>query len=118
MREATLTQRENEVAELLAWGATKKEVAQKLYVSVRTVENHARNIYEKSGVTKASELAAWWFCSKFGISMDLNPMKRRLTAWMMVAVLMVGMMNGQDIQRTRTMTRTARVTRVARRGEG
>ena len=29
-----MTQRENEVAELLAWGATKKEVAQKLYVSV------------------------------------------------------------------------------------
>jgi DNA-binding CsgD family transcriptional regulator len=117
MREATLTQRENEVAELLAWGATKKEVAQRLYVSVRTVENHARNIYEKSGVTKASELAAWWFCMKFGISFDLNPMKRRAVAWMMLALITFGMSQGQDIQRARAVTRTARVTRVMRRVE-
>lgn len=111
MREATLTQRENEVAELLAWGATKKEVAQRLFVSVRTVENHARNIYEKSGVTKASELAAWWFCMKFGISFDLNPMRRRAVAWMMLALVAFGMSQGQDMQRVRTMTRTVRVTR-------
>lgn len=117
MREATLTKREEQVAELLAWGATKKEIAQRLYVSVRTVENHARNIYEKARITKASELSAWWFCMKFGISFDLNPMKRRAVAWMMLALITFGMSQGQDIQRARTVTRTARVTRVMRRGE-
>ena len=35
---ATLTKRENEVTKLIAWGATKKEVAQKLFISERTVE--------------------------------------------------------------------------------
>lgn len=40
---ATLTKRESEVTRLIAWGATKKEVAQKLFISERTVENHARN---------------------------------------------------------------------------
>ena len=42
---AELTKRENEVAELLAWGAAKKEVADRLFISTRTVENTARNIY-------------------------------------------------------------------------
>lgn len=35
---ALLSKRETQVAELLAWGASKKEVASKLFVSTRTVE--------------------------------------------------------------------------------
>lgn len=45
--EAGLTQRETQIAELLAWGAAKKEVADRLSISPRTVENTARNIYSK-----------------------------------------------------------------------
>ena len=40
---AELSRRENEVAELLAWGASKKEVADKLFISTRTVENTAHS---------------------------------------------------------------------------
>lgn len=39
--EAGLTQRETQIAELLAWGAAKKEVADRLSISPRTVENTA-----------------------------------------------------------------------------
>ena len=42
-----LSRRETEVAHLLAWGASKKEVADILFISTRTVENTARNIYAK-----------------------------------------------------------------------
>ena len=56
---AELSRRENEVAELLAWGASKKEVADKLFISTRTVENTARNIYAKTGIQKATELCVW-----------------------------------------------------------
>jgi DNA-binding NarL/FixJ family response regulator len=51
---AKLTSRETEIAELFAWGAAKKEVADRLNVSERTVENHARNIYEKTGCGKVT----------------------------------------------------------------
>ena len=54
--EAGLTQRETQIAELLAWGAAKKEVADRLSISPRTVENTARNIYSKIGIQKATEL--------------------------------------------------------------
>lgn len=47
---AELSPREGEIAELLAWGASKKEVADKLFISARTVENTARNIYQKIGI--------------------------------------------------------------------
>lgn len=77
---ALLSKRETQVAELLAWGASKKEVASKLFVSTRTVENTARNIYAKLGIQKATELCVWWFCTKCGVPVSLDPLKRAFTA--------------------------------------
>lgn len=110
---ATLTKREAEIAELLAWGATKKDVANHLFVSERTVENHARNIYEKTGVTKINELSAWWFCTTFHISFDLSPLKRRAIATCLLLLVVYQMsVNADSIiraSRTRTAMRTCRV---------
>lgn len=78
--EAGLTQRETEIAELLAWGAAKKEVADRLDISTRTVENTARNIYSKIGIQKATELCVWWFCTRCGVSLELSPLKRTIIA--------------------------------------
>ena len=66
-KDAELTKREAQIAELLAWGESKKEVADRLYIAERTVENHTRSIYEKTGVQKATELCVWWFCNAFHI---------------------------------------------------
>lgn len=76
----TLSKRESEIAELIAWGATKKEVANQLFRSPRTIEATVRNIYSKTGVTKANELSAWYFCTHFNISFELSPLKRSLVA--------------------------------------
>ena len=45
----TLTKRESEIAELFAWGASKKDIANRLFVSERTVENHTRNRKDSVG---------------------------------------------------------------------
>ena len=42
-----LTDRENEVLGLLVQGKTKKEIAELLFLSYHTVDNHIRNIYSK-----------------------------------------------------------------------
>jgi DNA-binding NarL/FixJ family response regulator len=55
----TLTGREQEVLDLLARGHTNKNIAQALFLSVRTVEAHLRNIYGKLGVTSRTEAALW-----------------------------------------------------------
>lgn len=85
-KDAELTPRETEVAELLAWGAAKKEVADQLFISVRTVENTARNIYEKIGIQKATELCVWWFCTHCGVSFDLSPIKRKIVS---IAIILI-----------------------------
>ncbi len=83
---ADLTRRETQIAELLAWGAAKKEVADLLSISPRTVENTARNIYQKIGIQKATELCVYWFCAKCGVSPSLDPLKR---AFIALALLLV-----------------------------
>ncbi|MFF3767053.1 LuxR C-terminal-related transcriptional regulator [Streptomyces sp. NPDC001922] len=53
----SLTVREREVSALVAAGLTNQEVADRLSVSVRTVENHLHRTYGKLGITARSELA-------------------------------------------------------------
>ncbi|MHB1005971.1 MAG: LuxR C-terminal-related transcriptional regulator [Chloroflexota bacterium] len=50
-----LSEREQEILSFLADGLTNKAIAQKLYLSVRTVEAHLRNIYSKIGVRSRLE---------------------------------------------------------------
>lgn len=77
---ATLSRRETQIAELLAWGAAKKEVADLLHISPRTVENTARHIYEKVGIQKATELCVYWFCAKCGVDPQRDPLRRAAIA--------------------------------------
>ena len=45
--ESVLSKREEEVLQLIAEGASTTEVAQQLFISVKTVKNHLASIYEK-----------------------------------------------------------------------
>ena len=56
--EERLSTRELEVAEAVAMGLSNKQLAATLHISVRTVENHMRSIFEKLGVTTRTRLAA------------------------------------------------------------
>lgn len=54
-----LTPREVEVLGLLALGYMNPEIAEKLVLSVRTVETHRANIQRKTGLTTRAELIAY-----------------------------------------------------------
>lgn len=117
---ATLTKRETQIAELIAWGLTKKEVAEKLFISPRTVENTARSIYEKTGVTKANELSAWYFCSRFKISLDMSPLRRGVVAVGLLLLLIQREIipNNDEMVRVRTRTVQVRAGRARGRRDG
>jgi DNA-binding NarL/FixJ family response regulator len=53
-----LTKREREVVTLVVAGNSTKEIAQRMYLSPRTVENHLHHAYVKLGVTDRATLAA------------------------------------------------------------
>ena len=54
-----LTSREHEVAALLTEGLSNAEVADRLYISVRTAAVHVSHILTKLGMSSRAEVAAW-----------------------------------------------------------
>ncbi len=51
-----LSERETDVLRLIALGHTNAEIAEKLFISVRTVETHRAHIQQKLGVSSRAEL--------------------------------------------------------------
>lgn len=118
---AELTRREAQIAELLAWGAAKKEVADLLRISPRTVENTARHIYEKIGIQKATELCVYWFCAKCGVSPSKDPLKRAFIALALLLIFIPAELHAQTANNdddalqpctTRVVSRTVRGRRT------
>ena len=58
VRQPELTGRERQIARLAAVGVSSKEIAEQLYLSSRTVDNHLMRVYAKLGVAGRTELAA------------------------------------------------------------
>jgi DNA-binding CsgD family transcriptional regulator len=52
-----LTEREREIALLAASGLSSREIADRLVVSVRTVDNHLQRAYRKLGISRREDLA-------------------------------------------------------------
>jgi predicted ATPase/DNA-binding CsgD family transcriptional regulator len=54
-----LTERETEVAMLVARGLSNRSIGEKLYITQATAARHVANIFTKVGVTSRAQLAAW-----------------------------------------------------------
>jgi DNA-binding NarL/FixJ family response regulator len=61
----TLTRREQEIMVLLAQGLSNKQIAQKLFISPKTVENHRANILRKLDLHSTLELVR--YAARLGI---------------------------------------------------
>jgi DNA-binding NarL/FixJ family response regulator len=54
-----LTGTEQEVLRLLTQGHTDRQIAEQLYISPRTVQNHLARVRQKTSLTRRSALARW-----------------------------------------------------------
>nr|WP_242061681.1 LuxR C-terminal-related transcriptional regulator [Microbacterium ureisolvens] len=58
-RHEGLSPRESEIADLLATAKTNREIAATLFLSERTVEQHVRNIMQKTALPNRAAIAVW-----------------------------------------------------------
>jgi DNA-binding NarL/FixJ family response regulator len=65
------SKREREILLLVGNGGTSKEIATKLFVSLKTVERHRENIMKKLNATNAATLARWAIIAELAVR-DLN----------------------------------------------
>ena len=64
MPENHVTERELEVLKLLAQELTSKQIAEKLFISERTVETHRKNLMRKTGASNAIGLVRYAYTKK------------------------------------------------------
>jgi non-specific serine/threonine protein kinase len=57
--ESSLTNREGEIAVLVAEGLSNRQIAGRLVISKRTVDAHIEHIYGKLGISSRAQLASW-----------------------------------------------------------
>ncbi len=57
----SLTEREHEVATLVAAGFSNRQIAEALFISVGTVKDHVHAILAKTGCESRSQVAAAWY---------------------------------------------------------
>lgn len=109
---AGLTQRESQIAELLAWGGARKEVADRLNITVKTVEVTTQNLYRKIGIQKATELSVWWFVTRMNVPISMDPWKKTLVSCMFLLIIMPYELGLTSMDAARTRTNTTRVETV------
>jgi len=64
---------ELEVLNLIAEGRNNEEIAEKLFLSIRTVEKHLTNIYQKLGISGKSARA---FAASYSIKNNLSAVEK------------------------------------------
>jgi len=112
---STLSKREYEIAELIAWGLIKKEIASRLNISYHTVDQHIRNIYKKLQIRKETDLTRWYFIHRYDIPAE-NPLRKIMAVFLLLITLgsIVTDQNMLRVFRTRTIT-TARIRKTKSR---
>ena len=75
----SLTKRQEQIAGLIACGMAKKEVADKLNITISTVDATLRPIYLKTGCQKINELTGWYFNTHYSLDIDFGKLKNELS---------------------------------------
>lgn len=58
-RKKELTAKEIEIVKFIANGITSKQMAEQLFVSIRTIETHRHNVLKKMNLQNAAQLSSW-----------------------------------------------------------
>lgn len=111
-----LTARQWQIVEYIGFGYSVKEAANDLGISIDTVRVHLKRIYELIGIQKATELAKFLYCRRFGISLSMCEPAKRIGALILLCIFLTSVFTQEQYFRTRCR-RSIRVERI-RRSEG
>lgn len=106
--QTTLSPREMEMVELTAFGLAQKEIAERLRISAHTVDVTIRHAKEKLHIQKSTELSAWYFITKYHISINLPQVKRAMISLSFLSIMAISITHGFRPERAARTMRTSR----------
>lgn len=114
-----LSQREKQIAELVTWGASAKEISLILTLSSNTVLRHIKNIKKKLGVNKITEVAAYIFCTEYNVSTEFDIVGNiKKIVSVCICLFLVGLVEIQQIDCFRAATaKVVKTKTIGRKGK-
>lgn len=110
-----LSNREMQVAELLAWGLSDKEIASELFISFDTVRTHHKNIYLKIEAKNVSDLTRWYFQETQNYYFGIRPQLRiALSVLFILLAISIEFFHLNALRVKSARTRVAKEMRVGR----
>ena len=111
-----LTHREMEIAELISFGLTEKEMANYLNISQGTIHSHKNNLFYKTGCRNIADVTRWYIQHVSGIKLEpREPIKKLVSVFMLVLIMLAEFADTEFIRvRTRARATTNRVMRMKR----
>ena len=94
-----LTVRENQVAELISWGLSEKEIASKLFLSNDTVKTHKKNLMRKIQAHNIADVTRWFFSRTHGIRFNKSQFARQIIAILFLSLSIGDIAGGDDMLR-------------------
>ena len=86
-RVITISTREIQVAELISFGATEKEISNYLELSVDTVKVHKKHLFLKTGCHNIADITRWFFQRKIGVILIPSEKIRKFLALVFLAIM-------------------------------
>lgn len=111
-----VTPREMQIAELIYFGATEKEISNHLDIAIDTVKSHKRNLFVKTRSRNIADVTRWYVHRQTGISINPSPFLRKIMVCLLLFLIIELEAAHVDFLRPRR-GRTAREVelRIARR---
>lgn len=106
---AELTYTQVEILKLKAIGLSDSETADIMEISEETAKTHIKNIKQRTGLQKATELVALYWCTIFGS--NLEDQKKQILATVMLVIFMITIIpqeHNQYMTKTRVRVRITR----------
>ena len=96
-----LSYREYDVARLIAWGASDKEVAEELNISLHTAHTHRRNILRKIDGHNTADITRFFLSREYNVRFGLNPRQIRHIAFGMLLLICLNEFFDTELLRAR-----------------
>lgn len=112
------TTRELQIAELIAWGQTEKDIARNLYLSTDTVKTHKKNLMRKIGAHNIADVTRWFITKTENIRLTKSEFARQTISVFLLLLTLGDIAGHQEVYRVfRTKTRTETRARTRRKDE-
>jgi len=96
-----VTHREWEVAELISFGLTEKEISDHMDIAFWTVKSHKKNLFNKTGCRNIADVTRWYLQETTGIRLEPKPAIKKLVSAFMLVLVMLSEFSTSEFIRTR-----------------